>query len=54
MLTVLLFLVFLRPDPARKPLPPAEAERIQTAHMANIKSMAANGVLRSCPTAERS
>lgn len=47
MLTLLLYLVFLRPDPARKPLPPADGERIQTAHMANIRSMAANGVLLS-------
>jgi uncharacterized protein YciI len=47
MLTVLLFLVFLRPDPARKPLPPADSERIQAAHMANIRSMASNGILMS-------
>jgi uncharacterized protein YciI len=47
MLTVLLFLVFLRPDPARKPIPPAGSERIQAAHMANIRSMASNGILLS-------
>ena len=41
------FLVFLRPDPARKTLTTEETERIQTAHMANIHKMADNGVLRS-------
>lgn len=41
------FLVFLRPDPARKPLNAGEGERIQTAHMANIRKMAENGVLIS-------
>jgi len=39
------YLVFLRPDPARKPLPKAEGERMQAAHMANIHSMADRGVL---------
>jgi uncharacterized protein len=39
------YLVFLRPDPARKPLAKEEGERIQTAHMANIHSMADRGVL---------
>jgi uncharacterized protein YciI len=41
------FLVFLRPDPARKTLTTEEAERIQTAHMANIHKMADDGVLMS-------
>ena len=36
---------FLRPDPARKPLPKDQAERIQTAHMANIHRMADAGQL---------
>ena len=44
MLTLLLYLVFLRPDPARKPLPPTDGERIQTAHRATIRSMAAHGI----------
>jgi uncharacterized protein YciI len=38
-------IVFLRPDPARKPLSKEEGERIQTAHMANIHAMADRGVL---------
>jgi uncharacterized protein YciI len=41
----LYYMAFLRPAPDRKPLPQAEMERIQTAHMANIRSMAARGVL---------
>ena len=41
------FLVFLRPDPARKTLTAEEMERIQTAHMANIHKMADDGVLMS-------
>jgi len=41
------YLAFLRPDPARKPLTKEEGERIQTAHMANIHKMAADGVLVS-------
>lgn len=41
------FVVFLRPDPARKPLTTEEGERIQTAHMANIHKMAEDGVLVS-------
>src|SRR3954470_16241322 len=41
----LYYLVFLRPAAERKALPPAEMERIQTAHMANIRSMAERGVL---------
>src|SRR5205807_768753 len=43
--TDLYYLVFLRPDPARKPLTPADSERIQSAHMANIHAMADRGVL---------
>ena len=39
------YLVFLRPDPARMPLPKDEGERMQAAHMANIHSMADRGVL---------
>jgi uncharacterized protein YciI len=39
------YLIFLRPDPARKPLPKEESERLQAAHMANIHSMADRGVL---------
>lgn len=39
------YLVFLRPDPARKPIAKEEGERIQTAHMANIRAMADRGVL---------
>jgi uncharacterized protein YciI len=41
------FVAFLRPDPARKPLAKDEAERIQSAHMANIHKMADDGVLIS-------
>ena len=41
----LYYLVFLRPAADRKALPPVEMERIQTAHMANIRSMAERGVL---------
>ncbi|HMD62027.1 MAG TPA: YciI family protein [Opitutaceae bacterium] len=43
--TDLYFLVFLRPDPGRKHIEPAEGERIQAAHMANIKKMADEGIL---------
>jgi uncharacterized protein YciI len=39
------YVVFLRPDPARKPLMPGERQRIQDAHMANIQRMADEGVL---------
>lgn len=39
------YIVFLRPDPARKPLTKADGERIQSAHMANIHKMADDGVL---------
>jgi len=39
------YVVFLRPDPARKPLSKAEGERIMSAHMANIRKMAADGIL---------
>ncbi|HUK15531.1 MAG TPA: YciI family protein [Bryobacteraceae bacterium] len=43
--TEVYYLVFLRPDPARKPLAKDEGERIQAAHMANIRGMAQRGVL---------
>jgi len=39
------YVVFLRPNPARKPLSKADGERIQAAHMANIHKMADDGVL---------
>lgn len=39
------YVVFLRPDPARKPLAKEDGERIQAAHMANIHKMADDGVL---------
>jgi uncharacterized protein YciI len=39
------YIVFLRPDPARTPLSKADGERIQSAHMANIRKMAADGIL---------
>lgn len=39
------YVVFQRPDPARKPLAKAEGGRIQAAHMANIQKMARDGVL---------
>ncbi|HVP00505.1 MAG TPA: YciI family protein [Bryobacteraceae bacterium] len=38
-------IAFLRPDPARKPLTKEDAQRIQTAHMANIHSMADRGLM---------
>src|SRR5690348_12090426 len=43
--TDLYYLVFLRPAPERTPLAQADAERIQSAHMANIGSMAGRGIL---------
>ncbi len=39
------YVVFLRPDPARKPLAKEEGQRIMTAHMANIHRMADLGIL---------
>jgi uncharacterized protein YciI len=39
------YLVLLRRDPARKVLSEAEGERIQSAHMANIRQMAKDGML---------
>jgi uncharacterized protein YciI len=39
------YVVFLRPDPARKPLAKVDGERIMTAHMANIHRMADAGIL---------
>ena len=41
----LYYLVFLRPIADRKPLPKAEAERIQQAHMANIRKMVQDQIL---------
>lgn len=43
----LYFVVFLRPDPARKTIEQTERERIQNAHMANIMQMAKDGILVS-------
>ncbi len=43
--TDLYYLVFLRPDPARKPLAQGEGQRIMDAHMANIHKMAQDGIL---------
>jgi uncharacterized protein YciI len=39
------YVVFLRPDPDRKTIPLEERQRIQDAHMANIKMLASEGVL---------
>jgi uncharacterized protein YciI len=39
------YLVFIRPDPARKTLSKEDGERIQAAHMANIHKMADDGIL---------
>jgi uncharacterized protein YciI len=39
------YVVFLRPNPARKAIPQADRERIMAAHMANIHKMADDGVL---------
>ncbi len=41
------YIVFLRPNPARKPIAQADRERIMAAHMANIHQMADDGVLVS-------
>jgi len=41
----LYYVVFLRPDPARKPIEKNDLDRMQTEHMANIRRMAASGVL---------
>jgi uncharacterized protein YciI len=41
------YVVFLRPDPARTPLSKADGERIMTAHMANIRKMADDGIMVS-------
>jgi uncharacterized protein YciI len=46
-LTTRYYVVFLRPDPSRKPLSKADGERIQAAHMANIHKMAEDGILVS-------
>jgi uncharacterized protein YciI len=39
------YVVFLRPNPDRKPIAPADRERIMAAHMANIQKMADDGIL---------
>jgi uncharacterized protein YciI len=39
------YIAFLKRDPARKPISKEEGERIQAAHMENIRSMADRGVL---------
>jgi len=39
------YVVFLRPDPARRQLPKDEGQRLQAAHMANIQKMGRDGVL---------
>jgi uncharacterized protein YciI len=41
----LYYLAFLRPAADRTPLSKADGERIQTAHMANIRSLAERGIL---------
>lgn len=38
-------IVFLRPSPDRKTLPKEEGERLQSSHMANIRSMSQRGIL---------
>jgi uncharacterized protein YciI len=38
-------LVLLRPSPDRKPIPKEDGEKLQAAHMAHIRSMAASGAL---------
>jgi uncharacterized protein YciI len=43
--TAVYYVVFLRPAADRKPLSKENGERIQSAHMANIRAMAARGVL---------
>jgi uncharacterized protein YciI len=43
--TGLYYIAFLRPAAERRPLSPADTERIQSAHMANIRGMAERGVL---------
>jgi len=43
--TEIYHVVFLKRDPARKPISKEEGERIQSAHMANIHSMADRGLL---------
>ena len=37
--------VFLRPDPARKPISKEDTDRIKAAHLVNVQSMAKRGVL---------
>jgi len=39
------YVVFLRPDSARTPITPEEGKRIMAAHMANIQSMADQGIM---------
>lgn len=45
--TVPYFVGFLRPNPSRIRLEESEADRIQSAHMANMQKMARDGVLVS-------
>jgi uncharacterized protein YciI len=39
------YMVFLKKAPAAAPIPPAEAQKLQDAHLANIKKMFADGKL---------
>jgi uncharacterized protein YciI len=39
------YVVFLRPDPERRPMSVEDRQRIQAAHMANIRKMADAGIL---------
>jgi uncharacterized protein YciI len=39
------YVVFLRPDPSRRTVSKDDGDRIQNAHMANIRKMAGDGVL---------
>ena len=45
--TSVYYVVFLRPDPERKPISKEESDRLQSAHMANILKMADDGLLAS-------
>lgn len=50
----LYYLIFLRPAADRKPLEKAEGDRIQSAHMANIRKMAQDGILKAAGPMEGS
>src|SRR3954471_20477957 len=41
----LYYVIFLRPDPARKSMNKNDLDKMQTDHMANIRRMAASGVM---------